>query len=69
MEQLKLEITGMSCGHCVGSVRKALAGVSGVEVDDVQIGSATVRFDPAATTRDAITDAIEDQGYEVVRET
>jgi copper chaperone len=65
MERLRLEIRGMNCGHCVGSVRKALGGVQGVQVDDVQIGSATVRFDPAATTREAITNAIEDQGYEV----
>ena len=26
----RLEIKGMTCGHCVGAVEKALAGVPGV---------------------------------------
>jgi copper chaperone len=65
MEQLTLQITGMSCGHCVGSVRNALASMKGVEVQDVIIGKATVRIDPAAVTREQVVDAVEDQGYEV----
>jgi copper chaperone len=66
MEQLTLEITGMSCGHCVGSVRNALASVKGVEVQDVIIGKATVRIDPAQVTKEQLVDAVEDQGYDVV---
>jgi copper chaperone len=65
MESATLQITGMSCGHCVGAVRGALAALKGVEVQDVTIGRAALRFDPAVVTREAIVDAIEDQGYEV----
>lgn len=60
-----LEISGMSCNHCVGAVRRALESVEGVKVDDVQIGSATVTFDPARTSPEAVVSAVEDAGYEV----
>lgn len=66
MEKLTLEISGMSCGHCVGSVSKALQALAGVEVEAVAIGSATMQYDPAAVTREQIADAVADQGYEVV---
>lgn len=28
---IKLKVTGMTCGHCEGAVKKALAAVPGVE--------------------------------------
>ncbi|MDZ4753018.1 MAG: cation transporter [Phycisphaerae bacterium] len=44
-----LVIEGMSCGHCVAQVTKALAGVPGLEVKSVAIGSAQiVTTQPAA---------------------
>lgn len=60
-----LKVTGMSCGHCVGAVRRALESVPGVKVETVEIGAATVTYDPAATAREALVDAIEEAGYEV----
>ena len=45
MKQLKLEVAGMSCNHCVAAVRAALDSVPGVNVEQVQVGSATVSFD------------------------
>jgi copper chaperone len=65
MEKITLGIDGMSCGHCVAAVKKELAGVQGVAVDDVAIGSATVRYDPAVTSLDRISEAIGDAGYVV----
>lgn len=65
-EKMTLEIGGMSCGHCVGAVRKALEKVPGVKVDDVQIGRATVEYDPAQVKDTAIRDAVDDAGYELV---
>jgi len=65
MTQLTMKISGMSCGHCVGAVKKALQGVEGVAVDEVVIGSATVSYDPAATSADTIKRAVEDEGYPV----
>lgn len=64
MEPLTLSITGMSCGHCVAGVRRALAAVPGVQVDDVQIGTATVHAADDRDTQAAIIDAIADAGYD-----
>jgi len=59
-------ISGMSCGHCVTAVRKALTGVAGVAVTDVQIGSATVELEsPAALAAAEL--AIDEAGYDVVK--
>lgn len=64
MEQLQLAITGMSCGHCVASVRRALGRLEGVEVQDVRVGSARVAYNPARTRADAIAEVVRDEGYE-----
>jgi len=66
MQTLTMKLGGMSCGHCVGAVTRALKSVAGVEVTDVKVGSATVNFDPMAVTRDQIAAAVADEGYEVV---
>jgi copper chaperone len=63
MERVELTIEGMSCEHCVRAVRGRLERTPGVKVDDVQVGSATVEFDPAATSVDDLEEAIADEGY------
>lgn len=63
METLSLEITGMRCGHCVGAVRRALESMDGVVVEQVRVGSAEVRFDPAAQPPAAIAAAVDAAGY------
>ena len=63
MESLHLTIEGMTCQHCVRAVRGRLERTDGVTVDDVQVGSAKIEFDPSKTTVDAIEDAIADEGY------
>lgn len=60
-----IEIDGMSCGHCVDSVKRALEETEGVEVCEVNIGSARVSYDPDTVQRATITQAIEDVGFEV----
>lgn len=65
-QPLTLEISGMSCGHCVKAVSAALAKVDGVTVDTVAIGSAALTFDPARVTADTIEEAVRDEGYDVV---
>lgn len=60
-----LTIDGMSCEHCVHAVRQALDQVGGVDVETVEIGSATVRYDAAQATRDALVAAIAEEGYQV----
>ena len=56
----------MSCEHCEKAVRGALARIPGVEIDAVNIGSATVRIDPAKAKVDQLVAAIDDLGYEVL---
>jgi copper chaperone len=62
----ELTIQGMSCGHCVMHVRKALATVSGLKTESVDIGKALVEFDEAIVTRELIAKAIEEAGYKLV---
>ena len=63
MENITLHIEGMSCGHCLNAVSKALASLEGVEVESVKIGRADLRYDPARIHANAIAAAITDVGY------
>ena len=65
MERIKLEIDGMTCGHCVSAVDKALKKVDGVTVENVAVGSATISYAPAAVSEARIAEAVEDEGYSV----
>lgn len=63
MERIILDVSGMSCNHCVARVTTALNGVHGVQVENVAIGSAAVAYDPAATSPSEIAKAVTDAGY------
>jgi copper chaperone len=64
MQRLTMKVEGMTCGHCVHAVTKALKDLDGVTVENVAVGSATVSYDPGATSVEQITRAVEDAGYE-----
>jgi len=63
MQNLKLTIEGMTCEHCVRAVRGRLEKTDGVKVGDVQVGSATLEYDPKRTNITTIEDVIADEGY------
>lgn len=63
MRQITLHIDGMTCGHCLNAVNQAIRSVPGVELESVQIGRATLRYDEAVTAPDAIVTAVENAGY------
>ncbi len=65
MEQMSLRIAGMSCGGCVNSVRNALARLPGVQVRQVEVGSATVVYDPSVPGPESVRRAIVNAGFEV----
>ncbi len=67
MTEIKVEIEGMSCQHCVMAVKKALGGVPAVLESDVQIGSALVKYDESKAKDSDIKAAIEKAGYKVVQ--
>jgi copper chaperone len=64
MTKLHLDIDGMTCGHCVQAVRRALEGMDGVEIGDVRIGSADVAVDERHVPREKVLDTIADVGYQ-----
>jgi copper ion binding protein len=60
-----LKIEGMSCQHCVMSVKKAVENIIGVTSAEISIGNAKVTFDGSKTNRNEIAKAVEDAGYKV----
>ncbi|MBF0328200.1 MAG: heavy-metal-associated domain-containing protein [Nitrospirae bacterium] len=65
MNEISLTIGGMSCGHCVMRVKKAIEGLSGVSSSDVNVGSATVQYDEAKISKEDIVSTIEKAGYTI----
>ncbi|HUI10059.1 MAG TPA: heavy-metal-associated domain-containing protein [Bacteroidota bacterium] len=63
MKNEELKITGMSCNHCVMSLRKELSKVPGLEVKDVRIGAALVTYDESKVTGAQLRSAVEEAGF------
>lgn len=57
-----LAIDGMSCGHCVGAVSRALEATPGITVRSVAVGNAEVEAESPAAAAAALA-AIEAAGY------
>ena len=66
MTKMTMEIRGMSCGHCLNAVSRALNTLEGVKVEQVRMGGATVEYDPARVTPERIREAVGDAGYEAL---
>lgn len=66
MRELTLQIDGMSCGHCLNAVNRALGGLQGLETGTVRMGRAEVRLDPAVISPDQVVAAIREAGYVAV---
>ncbi|HDR7668124.1 Copper-ion-binding protein [Bacillus cereus] len=67
MEQLTLQVEGMSCGHCVNSIESSVNELNGVEQVKVQLAEGTVEvtIDSSVVTLKDIVAVIENQGYDV----
>ena len=67
MENVVLNVQGMSCGHCVKAVEGCVGELQGINEVKVDLGAAqvTVTFDASQVTVEAIKEAIEEQGYDV----
>lgn len=67
MEQVVINVEGMTCGGCVASVTKAIKRLEGVEQANVSLEGkiASVIYDKVKTNEDAIKQAVRDAGYEV----
>lgn len=67
MSEITLSVTGMTCGGCVNSVQKVLAGLPGVQRVEVTLtpGQARVLVDPARVDSAALAQAVIDAGFGV----
>ena len=67
MSEIKLKLTGMTCGHCVSAATKALEKVPGVEKAEVTLkpGAAVVHGDAPVA---ALIAAVAEEGYEAEQE-
>ncbi|HZT28707.1 MAG TPA: heavy metal-associated domain-containing protein [Bryobacteraceae bacterium] len=62
-KELRLAIEGMHCGACVNRVTMALRKLAGVDVRQVEVGSAQVGYDPQAASPEAIAGAVNRIGF------
>ena len=61
---IRIKVSGMTCGHCEGAVRKALGAVEGVtEVVEVDREKSLAVVDGTANAV-ALVEAIQEEGYE-----
>jgi copper chaperone len=62
-----IKIKGMSCGHCVMAVERALGAVAGIKDVKVDLKSGSASYEETKPV-DAkiIADAVKKAGYEVV---
>ena len=63
MERLQMEIQGMTCGHCVGTVRRTLGELEGVSITSLSVGKAEVAYDDARANPQTILAAVTEAGY------
>lgn len=61
-----VKINGMSCQHCVSSVRKALEGVPGVKNVQVNLEKGEATYD-GETAQEQVNSAIAAIGFEVAK--
>jgi copper ion binding protein len=59
-------VAGMTCSHCVSSVREEVAEVAGVEAVDVDLRSERLTVTGSDVSDDSVRSAVADAGYEVV---
>jgi copper chaperone len=58
-------VEGMTCSHCVLSVREEVVEVAGVSAVDVDLGSGHMTVTGQDVDDDAIRQAVAEAGYEV----
>lgn len=59
----ELKVTGMSCGHCVKAVEKALKAIPGVENVQVTLEPGKAVVEGTASQQDMIA-AVVEEGYQ-----
>ncbi|MCE4262933.1 MULTISPECIES: heavy-metal-associated domain-containing protein [Rhodococcus] len=67
MTTAEYTVSGMTCGHCVGSVKEEIGNIAGVTAVDVDLasGRVSVTSDTPVSATD-IAAAVDEAGYAVV---
>ncbi len=68
MANQTLNVEGMTCDHCVQTIKEAVnnfVGISRVEVD-LENKQVAVEYDKALVKLDSITDKIVENGFKVI---
>jgi len=63
--RMEYSVNGMTCAHCVLSVREEVAEVDGVEAVDVDLASGRMVVSGAGVDDTAVRAAVAEAGYEV----
>jgi copper chaperone len=65
MKTVRLNVQGMTCGHCVNAVEKALRNRDGVRAASVDLsdGAAEVQFEEGRVSPEQLVAAVEEEGY------
>lgn len=68
MKSVKLNVNGMSCEHCVKSIKDGLLDKNGVAFVEVSLKEKSVKVDysDVIITSDEIKSIIEEIGYDVI---
>jgi len=64
MTRYQFQIEGMGCNACVRKVQSALGSISGLRIENVAVGSATVDLSMPASF-EHVTNALANAGYKV----
>jgi len=63
MTHVVLRVDGMSCSHCLDTVNRALAGVTGLVVRSVTLGAAEMDLEVPGPTPDEVIAVLAEAGY------
>lgn len=66
MQNITLNVEGMSCTHCVNSIEGAIKEIGGYAKVNLGDSTVTVEYDESKLTIETVKQTIEDQGYSVI---
>jgi copper chaperone len=66
IDERTYRVAGMTCDHCVASVRDEVSAVPGVERVEVKLATGGLAVSGEGFTDDAVRAAVDDAGYELV---
>ncbi len=64
--EYKLMVQGMSCQHCVASVKRALESIEGVDEAKPDLTTGLVQLKGTVFDADRLARAVQEAGYRVV---